>query len=81
MGLESGSGVSLEPNATIDQERKIEHERIERAKQNIEAGLSVSAFSSEKEEEYERSIKYVYQLQLQYFQQEKLENNNTNKNS
>jgi len=79
MGLESGSGVSLEPNATIDQERKIEHERIERAKQNIEAGLSVSAFSSEKEEEYERSIKYVYQLQLQYFQQEKLENNNTNK--
>jgi|LakMenE18May11ns_1017448.scaffolds.fasta_scaffold9956353_3 hypothetical protein len=87
MGLEPGSGVSLDPYATIEQEtkikqeRKIEQERIERAKQNIEAGLSVSAFSSEKEEEYEKSNRHVYQLQLQHFEQERLEKIKINKES
>jgi hypothetical protein len=81
MGLEPGSGVSLEPNATIDQERKIEHEKIERAKQNIEAGLSVSAFSSEKEEEYEKSIRSVFQLQQFHFEQENLKEQKNSSNN
>jgi transcriptional regulator with GAF, ATPase, and Fis domain len=75
MGLEPGSGVSLDPNATIEQER------IKRAKQNIEAGLSVSAFSSEKEEEYERSIRSVYQLQQWHFEQESLNEQKTSNNN
>ena len=66
MGLEQGSGVSLEPQPGIEQKK------IERAKQNIKASLSVSAFSSEKEEEYEKSIRSVYQLQQWHFEQEEL---------
>jgi len=81
MGLEPGSGVSLEPNATIEQERKIELEKIEIAKQNIEASLSVSAFSSEKEEEYEKSIRSVYQLQQWHFEQENFKEQNKSNNN
>ena len=66
MGLEQGSGVSLEPQPGVEQKK------IERAKQNIKASLSVSAFSSEKEEEYEKSIRSVYQLQQWHFEQEEL---------
>ena len=71
MGLEQGSGVSLEPQPGIEQKK------IERAKQNIKASLSVSAFSSEKEEEYEKSIRSVYQLQQWHFEQEELKKQKT----
>jgi GAF domain-containing protein len=70
MGLEQGSSVSLEPQPGIEQKK------IERAKQNIKASQSVSAFSSEKEEEYEKSIRSVYQLQQWHFEQEELKKQN-----
>lgn len=70
MSTESGSGFLVEEQA-----------QIEIAERDIGAGLAVSAFSSEEEEEYEKNVSNLHQFYLHYFEREKLSEQKTSADS